>query len=65
MNPDFAGIGDPDTNLLEECAELIQALTKLSRFGSGIGEYDNLARVRLEMADVRQRMIEWESAHPN
>lgn len=61
MHPDFAHIGDPATNLIEECAELIQALTKLQRFGPGVAPYDNRAQVIAEIADVRRRITEWEA----
>lgn len=60
VHPDFAHIGDTDTNLIEECAELIQALTKLRRFGPGVPPYDNRAAVQAEIADVQQRINEWE-----
>jgi len=60
-DPDFAHIGTPETNLIEECAELIQALTKLQRFGPGVPPYDNRAQVHAEIADVRRRINEWES----
>ena len=61
MHPDFAHIGTPETNLIEECVELIQALTKLQRFGLGVPPYDNLARVSEEIADVKRRITEWEN----
>ena len=61
-HPDFAHIGDPATNLIEECAELIQALTKLQRFGAGSPPYDNRAQVAAEIADVRRRIAEWEDS---
>lgn len=62
MHPDFAHIGTPETNLIEECAELIQALTKLQRFGPGLPPYDNRAAVKREIADVLRRITEWEQA---
>lgn len=61
-HPEFAHVGGPAVNLIEECAELIQALTKLQRFGPGLPPYDNVAQVRAEIADVQQRISEWLAA---
>jgi hypothetical protein len=55
-HPDFKHIGTPQTRAIEECSELIQALCKLDRFGPISGQYDNLARVREEIADVREAL---------
>ena len=60
-HPDFVRVGDPATNLIEECAELIVALAKFQRFGPGALPYDNLARISAEIADVRLRIAEWEA----
>ena len=33
MNPDYINIGLPEDKLIEECAEVIQAIIKAKRFG--------------------------------
>lgn len=60
MHPDFAHIGDPATNLIEECAELIKSLAKFQRFGVGSPPYDNSAKIASEIEDVRRRIADWE-----
>lgn len=58
----FAFVGEPEDRLIEECAELQQALCKAKRFGwfSRHPDYpngaDNLEAVKREMDDVVEAM---------
>lgn len=40
------------TVLQEECAEVIQIVSKIRRFGWGDVEYDNVERLKAEIADL-------------
>lgn len=40
------------TVLQEECAEVIQVVSKIRRFGWGDAEYDNVERLKAEIADL-------------
>lgn len=53
-NPAFKDIGTPEVRCIEECAELIQAVCKLMRFGPNFGEFNNVARVLDEIRDVNE-----------
>ena len=55
MDKKFSHIGDPITNLIEECAELIQALTKAKRFGL----YNFHPKDPKETPNIRKIMDEW------
>lgn len=63
-HPKYKDIGDPVTNLIEECAELIHALSKVQRFGwdahnpESSTKKTNYQRVEEEIADVKERMEE-------
>ena len=43
--------------LAEECAEVIQAVSKILRFGWRDGNYDNRAGLETELTDVRAMMV--------
>jgi NTP pyrophosphatase (non-canonical NTP hydrolase) len=57
-HPAYAQIGTPETKVMEECAELIQELCKVQRFGwfnwhpEDPMRVTNLERVKREMDDV-------------
>lgn len=54
MTPEFEHIGEPEDRCIEECAELIQAISKACRFG-WFNKYDgktNMEWVKIEMDDV-------------
>lgn len=56
-DPKYKHIGSPVTKLIEECAELIQALCKAERFGWNNHHpvrpgRTNMDDIRSEMADV-------------
>jgi len=63
-DPRYEAIGDPDVKLIEECAELIQAICKARRFGWGnhhpekSPEHTNAHAVVEEMWDVAKRCRE-------
>lgn len=70
MHPEYAMYGEPPDRVIEECAELIQAIAKSHRFGwfnhiirKGVKtEETNLDRVRSEIADVKhviKQLEEW------
>lgn len=53
-HPEFAHIGTAEGKCIEECAELIQAISKAERFG-WFNVYDghtNIEWVKMEMDDV-------------
>jgi hypothetical protein len=53
-HPEFAHIGTAEGKCIEECAELIHAVSKAERFG-WFNKYDgmtNIEWVKLEMDDV-------------
>ncbi len=58
MDKKFSHIGDPITNLIEECSELIKACCKAKRFGlynfhpKDPDEKTNLIRIMDEWNDV-------------
>ena len=60
----YEKIGDPDVKVMEECAELIQAICKARRFGwdnyhpEGSPEHTNAHVVSEEMEDVFKRCRE-------
>ncbi len=54
-HPEFQHIGTVEGRCIEECAELIQAISKAQRFG-WINKYDgrtNLEWVKMEIRDAR------------
>lgn len=56
-DPKYIDIGRPETKLIEECGELLQALSKAERFGwfnhhPEKPEITNLEQVKREMDDV-------------
>lgn len=53
-HPTFKAIGSPEVRCIEECAELIQAVCKLMRFGHRFGEFDNVAQALKEIGDVNE-----------
>jgi hypothetical protein len=63
-DPRYEAIGDPDVKLIEECAELIQAICKARRFGwdnhhpEKSPEHTNAHAVVEEMWDVAKRCRE-------
>ena len=64
MNEKYVNIGTPEDQLIEECAELIQAVMKARRFGyfnthpeTGTTNFDLIKR---EMDDVVQRLTNYE-----
>ena len=61
-HPEYMHVGDPVDCLVEECAELVQALMKVKRFGwfSAHPETNvfNVDRVLSEMNDVEARIRE-------
>lgn len=62
MNPDYAHVGDPITNLAEECAEVIQECMKVKRFGENsinpkTGETSGEALLR-EIGDLEVRLAQ-------
>ena len=67
MNEKYVNIGTPEDQLIEECAELIQAIMKARRFGYfnhppqiHINRFNNLELIRQEMDDVIQRLTNYE-----
>jgi len=68
MHPEYINIGTVEGRLIEECSELILAISKATRFGRssnnmGKNEYTNEEQVYRECNDVRRAidnlMIEW------
>lgn len=60
-NPKYENIGSPEVRVMEECAELIQAITKSIRFGWFSSHPDrprqtNIDEVRYEIEDVIKSM---------
>lgn len=53
-DPRFAHVGSPEDRLIEECAELIQAVTKAKRFGWFNHHPDHPGRTNHE--DVKREM---------
>ena len=64
MNEKYVNIGTPEDQLIEECAELIQAIMKARRFGYFNTHPDtgttNLDLIKREMDDVVQRLTNYE-----
>ena len=63
-HPNYKHIGHPAIRLMEECAELIQAVAKAERFGRDSyhpdkPEVNNLTRVRMEFEDVMDAYNEY------
>ena len=54
----YKAIGDPLDCLAEECAEIIQILMKIKRFGFINDEYNNIEQLNNEMYDVEERIKE-------
>lgn len=60
MHPKYENFGSPEIKLIEECSELIQALTKIIRFGltsvnpelPECEQVSNLVQAKAEIADV-------------
>jgi hypothetical protein len=65
MHPEYDGYGSPETKLIEECAEVIHAITKYQRFGQyskgplGDNKLTNREVVLSEIADLERRIKEW------
>lgn len=62
MDPRFAKIGDTPTRVIEECSELVQALSKARRFGLFSSHPEtgqiNIDTILSEMEDVETVMEE-------
>jgi phosphoribosyl-ATP pyrophosphohydrolase len=62
----YALIGTPEDKVIEECAELIQAVMKARRFGyfnchpDDVHATTNLDLIKMEMDDVVQKFNEYE-----
>lgn len=59
MNKELDDVGDPFDRCIEECAELIKAISKAKRFGlfHKHGERPtNYDAIKFEMADVQRRV---------
>ena len=56
MDKKYVNIGLPEDKLIEECAEVIQALIKIKRFGidsiNPLTNISNLHRIKSELADL-------------
>lgn len=61
-NPQYAHVGEPLTCLAEECAEVIQAIMKIQRFGiDSINPYTGKSAkdaLGLEIVDLCERILE-------
>lgn len=64
MKAEYANTGTIEVRLIEECAELIQALCKVARFGPINGQHDNLAHLLEEVQDLR-RLIQEQAQFPS
>ena len=71
MHPDFIKYGTPSTKLIEECAEVIQALCKADRFGlddhNPVTLIANRDAIKSEIDDLQiaiNNFQEWEKSVP-
>ena len=64
-NPKYEHIGTPPIKLIEECSELIHAITKAERFGYNNHHpnynENNITHIRNEWKDVLMKYAEFES----
>lgn len=61
-HPEYAHIGDIETRVIEECAEVIKALCKVQRFGwfsyHPVTNISNLSEVIFEIQDLEKVLKE-------
>ena len=67
MNPDFINIGKNEDKVIEECAEVIQAIIKIKRFGlmnfhPNRPKSNNKIEVLSEINDLRLALDNYEKS---
>jgi hypothetical protein len=66
-DPNYINIGEPEDKIIEECAELIQAIIKAKRFGwfnyhPDRPESTNYTEVMKEILDVTEAIDRWKKS---